>query len=134
MSLSLAMSAARLITVPREKAWSAFLDMMGWDALRREEGPRPVLELCVRPLGRRVRAEAAGLEIDPGRRLSWRGQAWGLSVRRDFIFRGAPKGTLVESREKISGWPLLLLRPFISPRAMGQANQAWLEDLARRAA
>ncbi len=130
MSLTLSMTASRLISAPRETAWSAFLEMMGWTQMSGEEASGSSLELCFKPLGQRVVAAATGLEADPGRRLSWRGKAWGVSVRRDFIFRGAPGGTLVESRELVSGWPLLFLRLFYSPKAMGQANQAWLEELA----
>lgn len=130
MSLTISMTASRLVTAPRDDVWPVFLEMMGWTHLTGEEGAAPSLELCFRPLGKRVVALATGLEADPGRRLSWQGKAWGISVRREFIFRGAPGGTLVESREQISGWPLLLLRAFYSPKAMGQANQAWLEELA----
>lgn len=132
MSLSLSMTASRLINAPREQVWPAFLEMMGWDQMQWEEGPHPSLELCFRPLGKQVTAQATSLDTDPGRRLSWQGKAAGISVRRDFIFRRAPGGTLVESREQVSGWPLLFLRPLYSPKAMGQANQAWLEELARR--
>jgi hypothetical protein len=124
------MTATRLIPAPREQLWPAFLEMMGWMQMSGDENSTPSLELCFKPLGQRVVASAIGLDIDPGRRLSWRGKAWGVSVRRDFIFRGAPGGTLVESREQISGWTLLFLRLFFSPKAMGQANQAWLEELA----
>ncbi len=124
------MSASRLIAAPREQVWPAFLELMGWDQIQWDEGQHPSLELCFRPMGKQVVAEATGLDTDLGRRLSWRGKAGGISVQRDFIFRRAPGGTLVESREKVSGWPLLLLRPLYSPKAMGQANQEWLEELA----
>ena len=132
MSLTLSMTASRLVSASRKEVWSAFLEMMGWTHLTGEENAAPSLELCFRPLGKKVVACAANLEADPDRRLSWQGKAWGISVRRDFIFRAAPGGTLVESREQLSGWPLLLLRAFYSPKAMGQANQAWLEELARQ--
>jgi uncharacterized protein YndB with AHSA1/START domain len=132
VSLSLSMTASRLISAPREKVWPAFLEMMGWDQMQWDEDHHPSLELCFRPMGKQVIAEAIGLDTEPGRRLSWKGKAGGISVRRDFIFRGAPGGTLVESREQVSGLTLLFLRPFYSPKAMGQANQAWLEQLAER--
>ena len=90
MSITLSMTASRLVTAPRDKVWSAFLEMMGWTHLAGEEDPAPRLELCFRPLGIRVEATATGLEADPGRRLSWKGTARGVSVRRDFILRGAP--------------------------------------------
>lgn len=124
------MTASRLVAAPRERVWTAFLEMMGWAHMSGDENSSPSLELCFKPLGQRVVAQATGLDVDPGRRLSWRGKAWGVSVRRDFIFRRAPGGTLVESREQIKGWPLLLLRLFFSPKSMGQANQVWLEELA----
>jgi hypothetical protein len=130
MSLTLSMSASRLVAASRQEVWPVFLEMMGWTHLAGEENPAPRLELCFRPFGIQVEATATNLEADPGRRLSWRGKARGVSVRRDFIFRGAPGGTLVESREQVTGWPLLFLRFFFSPKAMGQANQAWLEELA----
>ena len=126
------MTASRLISAPRDKVWPAFLEMMGWEQMHWDESPHPSLELCIGFMGRQVTAEGTSLDTDPGRRLSWRGKAGGISVRRDFIFRGAPGGTLVESREQVSGWPLLLLRPLYSPKAMGQANQEWLEELAAR--
>ncbi len=133
MSLSLCLTASRLVTAPRDRVWRAFVELMGGEEMLRQEGPGPSLELGFRPLGLRVVAAATGLESEPGRRVCWQGRAWGLAVRRVFVFRGAPGGTLVESREEIRGWPLLLLRPWYSPRAMGRANQAWLAELAARA-
>jgi hypothetical protein len=72
-------------------------------------------------------------EARAGEAAAWRARWWGLTSLHSYRFADAPGGTMVEGREEITGWAILLLRPFFSPRRLSGQSGRWLTELAHRA-
>jgi hypothetical protein len=134
LKLTLTLTAERLVRAPREVVWRVFAEATDWPSW----GPGgPGVEmgaaLAVRPLGWPVRARAWVEQARAGEEVSWRARWWGLTSRHGYSFADAPGGTLVRAREEITGWAILPLRPFFSPRRLSGASGRWLTELARKA-
>jgi hypothetical protein len=131
VSLELALTASRLVPADRPRAWAAFARLSGlehWDPAGGGEPPTLI------PLGLPVRVRPVAVEVEAPARAAWRARGLGLRVEREIAFHQAEGGTLVESRERLAGWMLALLRPWYSPKRLGRENQRWLRLLAQAAA
>ncbi len=135
MRLAVTLEAARLVRAPRAAVWRAFCELTGWDDWGRPgaAGAGPRLVLGVGPLGLTARARGRVLVVREGLEVGWRGRALGITSRQHYRFVDQPRGTLMEFREELEGWALLLTRPFYSPRRQSGLGQAWLAQLAARA-
>jgi hypothetical protein len=142
VSLKLTLEAARLVRAPRQLVWRVFSDLTAWpdwNPLSRGQAPGQSLEpgarldLWLRPLGLPLLVRAQVLEAIPAQAVGWRGGAWGITSEQHYTFEDHGPQTLVGFQESLSGWPLLLARPFYSPRDLSQQAQAWLKALARQA-
>ena len=123
--LSVTLAASRHLHAPRAAAWSAFCRATGW-----REWSRGGQRATLNPLGLRLRVTVRVVEAQEGHRVAWRGQGLGIQSHHEFSFVDQAGGCLASSRETLSGWMLLLLRPFYSPRRLAVNAQAWLAELA----
>ena len=144
MSLEITLTASRLAAASRARVWEVFSRLVDWPSwnpdcrgVRMEGGARleadSRFELRLSPLGLPVTVRARVLESLPERRVTWQGSILGLETRHTFSFSDLPGGVLVQSRERLTGWPLLWLKPFYSLGRLGRRNQQWLAALARQA-
>lgn len=134
MKLTLTLTAERLVRAPREVVWRVFAEAMDWPAWGPDgAGGGLGAALAVKPLGWPIRARAWVEQARAGEAVAWRARWWGLTSRHSYIFADAPGGTLVRGREEITGWAILLLRPFFSPRRLSGQSGRWLTELALRA-
>ncbi len=129
MKLTLTLTASRLVRAPRQLVWRVFAELTDWPSWDPAGGG----VMTVRPLGWPVRARARVTLARAGELVAWRVAWWGLASSQSYAFADAPGGTMVEAREEISGWTLLLLQPFYSPKRLSGEGGRWLKDLAARA-
>lgn len=125
--LVVTLSASRHLRAPRDRVWRAFCQATGWERWSRDGE-----SASLNPLGVHLRLTLTVVEAQEGRRVAWQGRGLGIHSRHEFSFRDQAGGCLVTSRETLSGWMLLLLRPFYSPRRLANNAQAWLAELAAR--
>lgn len=139
MKLNLTLEASRLVRAPRDRVWQVFSDLTAWPSWNPQcpgQAPRASLhagarlDLWLRPLGLPLSVRAEVVEADPARAVSWRGRAWGITTQQRYTFRDQGRHTLVGFSESLGGWPLLLARPWYSPRTLSLQAQAWLQALA----
>lgn len=123
--LAMTLAASRHLRAPRERVWRAFCQATGW-----EQWSRDGQAASLNPLGLPLRLTLRVVEAQDGQRVAWQGQGLGIVSRHEFSFSDRAGGCLVTSRETLSGWMLLLLRPFYSPRRLAGKAQAWLAELA----
>ena len=142
MSVSLTLRNERLIRARPEKVWLVFSRITDWPSWNPQvdqvsrvlpglTGSR--FSLSLSPLGLPMRVQAELEQVLEGRLVSYRGQWLGIETRRSFSFLEVGGGTQVVSLEELWGWPLILMRPFISLEGLNRAAQDWLESLAARA-
>jgi len=142
MSLDVELTAVRRINAPRQLVWQVFCDVMSWPqwipearSVRCHGGPPAIdvgarLLLDVRPLGLPVRLRAHVARVTPGRRVDIVVRWLGVTGWQSYIFDDMGDGSLVQTRERLSGWllgPLHLLR---ATRRVGGMVGRWLEALA----
>lgn len=141
MSLTLTLEASRLVRAPRQRVWQVFSDLTAWPQWNPQcpgSAPREGLsrgarlDLWLKPLGLPVMVRAEVVEAEEGQAVAWRGRAWGITTHHRYTFSDKGRDTLVVFRESLSGWPLLLARPFYSPRGLSLQAQAWLQALANQ--
>lgn len=125
MSLTLTLTASRLVAAPPPVVWRVFSGMLGMPP----EGPAPAA-VSLKPLGFPVRIRARITAWRPERQLAWEGGWLGIRLLRAFSLEPEAGGTRVTSREGLGGWAALAMRPWFSPRRLGRANQEWLAQLA----
>lgn|GEM_PF-6915528 len=125
--LAVTLTASRHLRAPRDRVWRAFCQATGW-----EQWSRDGEAASLNPLGLPLRLTLTVVEAQEGRQVAWRGRGLGVQSRHEFSFRDQAGGCLVTSRETLSGWMLLLLRPFYSPHRLATSAQAWLAELAAR--
>jgi hypothetical protein len=122
--------------------WQVFSDLTAWPVWNPQcPGQAPQgdlragtrLDLWLKPLGLPLMVRAEVVESSPGQAVGWRGRAWGITTHQRYTFRDKGRHTLVGFRETLSGWPLLLARPWYSPRSLSLQAQEWLQALATRA-
>lgn len=137
MNLTLTLAASRLVRAPRQLVWRVFAEITDWPSWDPAGGG----VMTVRPLGWPVRARATVTRARPGELVAWRVAWWGLVSSQSYTLTNAPAGgmdgtmpgTLVEAREEITGWALLLLQPLYSPGRLSAESERWLKELATRA-
>jgi hypothetical protein len=142
VKLNLTLEASRLVRAPRATVWQVFSDLTAWPAWN-PQSPRQApggqlragarLDLWLRPLGLPLMVRAQVVEANPGQAVGWRGRAWGITTDQRYTFSDQGRHTLVGFRETLSGWTLLLARPWYSPRDLSGQAQQWLQALAARA-
>lgn len=123
--LAVTLTASRHLRAPRDRVWRAFCQATGWERWSRDGE-----SASLNPLGLPLRLTLTVVEAQDGRRVAWLGRGLGVQSRHEFSFHDQAGGCLVTSRETLSGWMLLLLRPFYSPRRLATNAQAWLAELA----
>lgn len=128
MKFSLTLSSRRLIRAPEQRVWLALCRISGFDP---EKGLPLGGAAFAHPLGLKARVPVEAVEFSPGRSLAWRVRWLGIQSQKSVRLIPHGGGTMVESREMLSGWFLLLARPFYSPRRLGEKVNHWLDGLAK---
>ena len=126
MSYSHVFEAERLVMAPPELVWAVFVNQL-------EATAQKMTESQFRPMGLEVKVTGEMLPPEIGKSLGWRGKWLGVAFERRFSFEPRDEGTLVRSSETLSGWPLIIARPFFSPRELAKATGDWLEAVAAMA-
>ena len=128
MTLILTLGAGRLIPAPLPRVYEAFWRLLG---VSPQEFASGQARLSLRPLGLPFALPVRRCEVRPLALAAWEGGLAGLRGRHQFEFKRAPGGSWVQATETLTGWPLLLIRPFISPGRLSRASQDWLAGLAK---
>lgn len=71
-------------------------------------------------------------EVEPKRRISWTGHAFGSNAKHIWVFKPQNAGTLVSTEESMEGWLMRVLK-VLMPRFLEQSLDVWLNNLKTRA-
>jgi hypothetical protein len=132
-----------LIASPIEKAWNIFTDLTCWskwntvmedvssESLHIKEGGS--FRFCIRPFVIPVYLEPVIEEVVPGRKITWRGEVFGITAVHEYIFEETGQGVLVTSRETFSGGLVALSGILFSIRRLKELTLTLLIDLKESA-
>jgi len=132
-----------LILSPLEKVWNIFTDLTCWskwntvledvssESLRIKEGGR--LRFCIRPFVIHVSFEPVIEEVVHHKKITWRGEIFGITARHEYIFQETVQGVSVTSRETFSGSPVALTGILFSKHRLKELTVMHLKDLKKAA-
>lgn len=132
-----------LIASPIEKVWNIFADLTCWskwntvmedvssESLHIKEGGS--FRFCIRPFVIPVYLEPVIQEVVPGRKITWRGEVFGITAVHEYIFEETGQGVLVTSRETFSGGLVALSGILFSIPRLKELTLKLLTDLKKSA-
>jgi hypothetical protein len=132
-----------VIASPIEKAWNIFTDLTCWskwntvmehvssESLHIKEGGS--FRFCIRPFVIPVYLEPVIEEVVPGKKITWRGEIFGITAVHEYIFQETDQGVSVTSRETFSGGPVALSGILFSMGKLKELTLTLLKDLKKAA-
>ncbi|MBA4374254.1 MAG: hypothetical protein C0402_15495 [Thermodesulfovibrio sp.] len=132
-----------VIASPLDKVWNIFTDLTCWskwntvledassDSLRIAEGSK--VRFCIRPFVIPVSVEPVIEEVVPGKKITWRGEKFGITARHEYIFGETEQGVTVVSRETFSGGLMALSGILFSYGRLKELTLKVLTDLKEMA-
>ena len=132
-----------LISSPIEHVWNIFNDLTCWskwntvmeevssESQRITEGGR--FRYCIRPFVIPVSFEPVIEEVVSGKKITWRGEIFGIAALHEFIFRETGHGVSVTSRATFSGGPVALTGMIFSRGRLKEMTLTLLKDLKKEA-
>ena len=132
-----------LIISPIDNVWNIFTNLACWskwntvlenvssDSPGIAEGSR--LRFCIRPFVIPVSFEPVIEEVIPGKKITWRGEKFGITAVHEYIFQETGQGVSVISRETFSGNPVALSGILFSMGRLKELTLRHLKDLKEAA-
>lgn len=132
-----------LIFSPIEKVWNIITDLTCWskwntvlenvssDIPRITEGRK--FRFCIRPFVIPVSFEPVIEEVVPVKKITWRGEKFGLTAVHEYIFQETDQGVSVISRETFSGGPVALYGILFSMGRLKELTLTLLQNLKEAA-
>ncbi len=132
-----------VILSPLDKVWNTFTDLACWpqwntvledvssDSQNIEEGSR--VRFCIRPFVIPVSVEPVIEEVIPAKKITWRGEKFGIIAVHEYIFVETEPGVTVISRETFSGSLLALSGILLSYGRLKELTMKVLTDLKEMA-
>src|SRR5512146_1421064 len=128
-----------LVSSPIETVWNIFADLTSWSKWNNvlkevsSESPRVAegvrLRYWIRPFVIPVPVEPVITEVIPGRKITWRGEIFGIVALHEYTFRETEQGVLVTSRETFSGGPIALTGMLFSMGRLREMTLTLLKEL-----
>jgi hypothetical protein len=132
-----------LILSPIEKVWNIFTDLTCWSKWNTvlenlsSESPRIAegggFRFCIRPFVIPVSFEPVIEEVVPGKKVTWRGEKFGITAVHEYIFQETEQGVSVISRETFSGNTISLSGILFSMGRLKELTLTLLKDLKEAA-